>query len=59
MAKTFATAINCMDGRVQKPVTEYLKIQGRFRHLKEEEVRRMQENVDTAWDKLLKKEELS
>ena len=23
MAKKFATAINCMDGRVQKPVTEY------------------------------------
>lgn len=24
-AKRFATAINCMDGRVQMPVTEYLK----------------------------------
>jgi hypothetical protein len=23
--KTFATAINCMDGRVQIPVTDYLK----------------------------------
>jgi carbonic anhydrase len=27
--KTFATAINCMDGRVQLPVTEWLKRQGR------------------------------
>ena len=25
MAKEFATAINCMDGRVQKPVVEYME----------------------------------
>jgi len=25
MAKEFATAINCIDGRVQKPVTEYMQ----------------------------------
>ena len=25
MAKEFATAINCMDGRVQKPVEEYIE----------------------------------
>jgi len=25
MAKEFATAINCIDGRVQKPVTEYIQ----------------------------------
>jgi len=25
MTKEFATAINCMDGRVQKPVTEYIQ----------------------------------
>jgi len=25
MAKEFATAINCMDGRVQKPVAEYIQ----------------------------------
>jgi len=25
MSKTFATAINCMDGRAQKPVIEYIQ----------------------------------
>ena len=25
MAEKFATAVNCMDGRVQKPVIEYLQ----------------------------------
>jgi len=25
MSKTFATAINCMDGRAQKPVSEYIQ----------------------------------
>ncbi len=37
------------------PVKDYLKIQGRFRHLPEEEVERIQKNVDLEWEKLLKK----
>lgn len=36
------------------PVIEYLKIQGRFRHLKEADIRRIQENVDKEWDRLMK-----
>ncbi|HID93446.1 MAG TPA: 3-methyl-2-oxobutanoate dehydrogenase subunit beta [bacterium (Candidatus Stahlbacteria)] len=36
------------------PIIEYLKIQGRFRHLKEADIRRIQENVDKEWDRLMK-----
>jgi len=36
------------------PVIEYLKIQGRFRHLKEDDIKRIQENVDKEWDRLMK-----
>jgi len=43
---------------VQKtPVVEYLKLQGRFKHLGEEEVKEIQGNVDAKWEKLLKLEE--
>jgi len=41
----------------KRPVTEYLQLQGRFSHLKAEEISKMQEYVDSAWKKLLKKEE--
>jgi pyruvate/2-oxoacid:ferredoxin oxidoreductase beta subunit len=41
----------------KKPVSEYLKLQGRFRHLDEETVSRIQGDIDSAWDKLLKREE--
>ena len=40
----------------KKPVIEYLKLQGRFAHLKKEEIAGIQKSVDAAWDKLLKKE---
>ncbi|MDI6849364.1 MAG: 3-methyl-2-oxobutanoate dehydrogenase subunit beta [Candidatus Saccharicenans sp.] len=38
----------------RKPITEYLKLQGRFRHLKEEEIALIQQEVDTRWAKILK-----
>ncbi|MGB9907002.1 MAG: 3-methyl-2-oxobutanoate dehydrogenase subunit beta [Candidatus Saccharicenans sp.] len=38
----------------RKPMAEYLKLQGRFRHLKEEEIALIQEEVDERWAKLLK-----
>ncbi len=38
------------------PVKEYLKIQGRFRHLPEEMVEKIQKRVDTKWEQLKKKE---
>ena len=41
------------------PVKDYLKLQGRFRHLPEEEVERIQESVDREWELLLKKEEFT
>jgi pyruvate/2-oxoacid:ferredoxin oxidoreductase beta subunit len=39
----------------RKPISEYLKLQGRFRHLKEEEIAMIQKEVDTKWEKTLKK----
>ncbi|MDH7493731.1 MAG: 3-methyl-2-oxobutanoate dehydrogenase subunit beta [Candidatus Saccharicenans sp.] len=38
----------------RKPMAEYLKLQGRFRHLKEEEIALIQEEVDERWAKILK-----
>ncbi|MEM0344113.1 MAG: 3-methyl-2-oxobutanoate dehydrogenase subunit beta [Thermoplasmata archaeon] len=38
------------------PITEYIKVQGRFRHLTEDEVTAMQKAVDEAWVMLLLKE---
>jgi pyruvate/2-oxoacid:ferredoxin oxidoreductase beta subunit len=38
-----------------KPVQEYLKLQGRFGHLGEGEIKAIQENVDEEWDILLAK----
>lgn len=38
----------------KKPVTDYLKLQGRFRHLTEPEIAHMQEDVDRNWERLLK-----
>jgi len=39
------------------PVIEYLKLQGRFRHLTEEDVELIQKNVDWEWEILLRKAE--
>lgn len=43
--------------KVKKPksVFEYLKLQGRFRHISEEDVDVIQKNVDENWDRLMEK----
>ena len=41
----------------KKPVEEYIKIQGRFKHLNDAIVCQIQNDVDIAWERLLKKEE--
>ncbi len=41
------------------PVTEYLKLQGRFKHLKEDDIKRIQDDIDANWKYLLAKEEFS
>jgi len=40
------------------PVKDYLKLQGRFSHLTDAEVKVVQENVERAWERLLKKAEV-
>jgi len=42
-----------------KPIKEYLRLQGRFRHLTEEEIEMIQRIVDENWRELLKKERCS
>jgi len=37
-----------------KPVSEYLKLQRRFRHLTEKEIEAIQKRVDEDYDKLLR-----
>jgi pyruvate/2-oxoacid:ferredoxin oxidoreductase beta subunit len=39
-----------------RPVKEYLRLQGRFSHLSDSEIEVIQENVEKAWQRLLKKE---
>ena len=37
------------------PVKEYLKLQGRFSHLKEEDIEETQRRVDDSWERLLRR----
>lgn len=37
------------------PVDEYLRLQGRFNHLSDEDMHKIQETVDREWERLLKK----
>src|SRR5512137_2827702 len=39
----------------RKPVTDYIKLQGRFRHLKPEDIAAIQAEVDREWERLMKK----
>jgi pyruvate/2-oxoacid:ferredoxin oxidoreductase beta subunit len=38
----------------KKPVNDYLRLQGRFRHLNEEQIAAVQAEVDAKWERLLK-----
>jgi pyruvate/2-oxoacid:ferredoxin oxidoreductase beta subunit len=40
-----------------RPVQEYLKLQGRFSHLADSDIEVIQENVERAWKRLVKKAE--
>jgi pyruvate ferredoxin oxidoreductase beta subunit len=41
----------------RKPVQDYLKLQGRFRHLSEETIKEIQERIDKEYTKLMEKVE--
>jgi pyruvate ferredoxin oxidoreductase beta subunit len=41
----------------RKPVQDYLKLQGRFRHLSENEIKLIQDRVDKEYDSLVEKAE--
>jgi len=39
----------------KKPIDDFIKLQGRYRHLKPEAIKAIQEEVDRNWERLLKK----
>ncbi len=41
------------------PIEEYTKLQGRFKHLTEEDIKEMQQNIDRKWNRLQKLVEIS
>ena len=41
------------------PMMEYMKLQGRYRHLPQEIIEEIQKDVDRNWDLLLQKEEFT
>jgi pyruvate ferredoxin oxidoreductase beta subunit len=41
----------------RKPVQDYLKLQGRFRHLSDKEIKVIQDRVDSDYDKLIEQVE--
>jgi pyruvate/2-oxoacid:ferredoxin oxidoreductase beta subunit len=43
----------------KKPITDYLRMQGRFRHMPQDLVEKMQKDIDMEWELLLKKEEFT
>jgi len=43
----------------RKPVEEYLRLQGRFRHLTKEEIEKIQKMVDETWERIEKMEDKS
>ncbi len=45
--------------RNPKPIREYLALQGRFKHLTEDDVRAMQENIDRNWRDIIARVEWS
>jgi pyruvate ferredoxin oxidoreductase beta subunit len=45
---------NLVDKNKRKPVREYLKLQGRFAHLKDEDVEEIQRLVDAQWESIVR-----
>lgn len=43
----------------KKEIREYLKSQGRFRHLSEDVINQIQQNIDREWEDLLRRENIS
>ncbi|MEZ0248126.1 MAG: 3-methyl-2-oxobutanoate dehydrogenase subunit beta [Thermoproteus sp.] len=43
-----------VDRSKRKPLIEYLKLQGRYAHLTEEQIRQMEEDIDRKWQFLLR-----
>lgn len=44
--------LHCLDKRTRKPIVEFLKIQGRFKHADQQKIRELEEYVNEMWEKL-------
>jgi len=44
--------LHCLDKRTRKPIEEFLKIQGRFKHADQQKIRELEEYVNEMWEKL-------
>jgi len=44
--------LHCLDKRTRKPIREFLKIQGRFKHVDQQKIRELEEYVNEMWEKL-------
>ncbi|MHA1129212.1 MAG: 3-methyl-2-oxobutanoate dehydrogenase subunit beta [Candidatus Helarchaeota archaeon] len=43
---------NLMDKEKRKPIEEYIKLQGRFRNISQEEIKKLQEWIDYQWENM-------
>ncbi|MEM3525830.1 MAG: pyruvate synthase subunit PorB [Candidatus Jordarchaeaceae archaeon] len=55
--KLSAPSRRLLDSSKRKPIREYIKLQGRFKDVKEEEIQELQRLVDKQWEKYKKLEE--
>ncbi|EWG06767.1 MAG: pyruvate ferredoxin oxidoreductase subunit beta [Candidatus Aramenus sulfurataquae] len=46
--------MHCLDRRTRRPIRDFLSLQGRFKKLKDEDVRELEEYIDRTWEKLKK-----
>lgn len=44
--------LHCLDKRTRKPLIEFLKVQGRYRHLEEEKIKQLENYIDEMWKRL-------
>lgn len=45
-------SLHCLDSRTRKPIREFLKLQGRYRNVSEETVKRLEDYINRMWIRL-------
>ncbi len=47
-------SLHCLDKRTRRPLRDFLSVQGRFKRITEEEVKMLENYIDSLWEKLIK-----